>query len=276
MAPIRTLCLLLLAVALASSFEADPHMHGLVQSSMPSGSSFGVVPDSIEGMLCDKCSPVLRTRLGTETRFRLDRLPSLGYLMAARGVLLEGFTALPETTAIVIFDAANSQAFVDTYGTQQWFLPNGTYTYLANVPNSPCFLQVGNGTFADLVGQYSGLLYSSDLVISARNGQTVDPCSKQIRLRQYGGLIDLTELPNAVTMLLDERGIIYEMDATGPQDINQLLGGLYTISYVTKEYARVGTRSWASVPALPAACASPIPYAPCFFAPSGCGPVGQA
>jgi hypothetical protein len=232
----------------------------------------------------NKCLPVVRTQLGSMSRFSLSEIKPLVYRMRARGVLLQNFTKMPETLAVLSFDAANKRAYVGTYGTLQWFFANGTYTYVQGqapdgTPYELCMLQVVDGTFQDVARHYSGLLHANTFEVTAtrRRGHAHDDADggdddsdEVVRLRQYVGHITITTNPHAVVMTLDDKGIIHTMDATGPQNYDQILGGVYSISYTLSDYAAIGTKPWAKFPSLPAACAAPLPFMPCLLSPTGC------
>jgi len=238
------------------------------------------LPAGVHGVGCKKHDASLETSLGSMANFSLNSLTPLAYRMNASGVLLAGgFTKLPITTSVLIFDPPHQRAFIDTYGTMQWFFPNGTYTYLP-AAGGICLLQIQGGTWNDLVLQYSGLLFSTRIEAKANKKKHDDgkdaksgglSCAKPKFLDQYVGLITLTELPNSVVMTVDDDGIIHAMVATGPQDECQLLGGVYSIAYSLLDYAPINSASWALFPSLPAAClTNPIPYNPLILAPPFC------
>lgn len=244
----------------------------------------------------------MRASLGSMANFSLTSLKPLAYRMNTSAVLLDGFTSLPDVTSLLTFDPPNSRAYIESYGTGQWFLPNGTYTYVSDYGR--CLLQVEDGTFQDLIDQYSGLLYSTTISVGGGKARAVparrhgnghhdddndnnndhhgnghrddgdddDSHAKTTTLDQYVGLITLTELPNSVVMTVDPKGIIHAMVATGPQDQSQLFGGLYSVAYSLFDHARIGSTSWAVFPLLPAAClnGNALPFKPCLLQPAGC------
>lgn len=275
-APVGTAAAAIAATAKASGAgEARDHCHG-------------------------KCHRYLDTSLGPMTNFSLGSLQPLAYLFNASLVLLDNFTVVPDITVTAAFDSYRSRAYINTLGTEQWFLANGTYTYIASM--GACFLQVAGGTYADLVQQYSGLLFSTSFKAHASKKHHCDhhhhhhhdddddddshdgrndndareskgECHPSPKvLDQYEGLITLTELPNAVVMTVDRNEVIHAMIATGPQDECQLLGGVYSVSYSLYEYAPIGLAPWSDFPSLPAQClgGGVIPYSPRYFQPAYC------
>lgn len=245
----------------------------------------------------DKGHSAIHASLGSMANFSLTSLKPLAYRMNTTAILLQGFTPLPDVTSMLTFDAPNSRAYVESYGTGQWFLPDGTYTYIPDYDR--CLLQVEDGTFQDLVRQYSGLLYSTTISVdggkvkasaaparrhgggdhgngngngngNGHNDDDDDSHPKIKTLDQYVGLITLTELPNSVVMTVDAKGIIHAMVATGPQDQTQLFGGLYSVAYSLFDHAPIDSTSWATFPVLPPACLTPLPFKPCLLQPAGC------
>ncbi|BCS83574.1 hypothetical protein QLL95_gp0549 [Cotonvirus japonicus] len=185
--------------------------------------------------------PDITTSLGDLSSFDLDDQPRLAYKAKLVNRYLNG-TITPSMESILIVDPVNEIYYSQDPISSFYFFGNVSYFV---IPPYVC-QQFPDINYNLVNEQFSGIFHSTTL--------RVNNVVTNQNLKIYNGIIDFTYLPNAVSVILDDKGRFLSMVWSGPANTSQLFDNVLESTYSMYKYAEIGSSSWATLPNLPDAC----------------------
>lgn len=179
-------------------------------------------------------SSALRVEIGNMSSFDLAAQPQMAYKAHLKNIYLNG-TITPTMEAILIFDPSGEAFYYSDPTSSYYFLSQGSYYVVGGY-----YCEVIPDTYyGNVTQEFSGLFLTGSI---------------EGWWPMYNGIIEFTFLPNAVSILLSNKGLLKSMVFSGPPDSEELFMDILTSSYAVYDHSKLGCKDWAVIPPLPPSC----------------------